>query len=334
MNTIVHLDNVYLKLIRENIMNDQSYYPAGSKPVDTKINASILQPYSVGLAAANLKVGQTDLEVWPKEKYTHTDGEVTDHVTNTTTTGVDASGNHYSETVDTSLSIRAKWLSRDPWLKFPGLVMRGEYVQLWRLGDSDEYYWELMGISNHLRRKDLLLLVISNTMDENTTELTAHNSVFFELNTLDKHITLSTPNNDGEKCRYTIQLNYGDSNFSLSDDIGNSIVMDSIAELIQLKNRSNTFMRLDKNRLIGEALEEIRFKTKNFNVESLQTRLSGQTLELNYNSVQGQCSGEFGFNAANISYNTTSIKHNGKEIGADHTHGGVRRGDESTGSVE
>ena len=94
---------------------------------------------------------------------------------------------------------------------------------------------------------------MSNTKDEKTTDLTAQNSVFFELNTVDKHITLSTPENDGEKCRYVVQLNYGDANFSLSDTIGNSIVMDSVNELIQMRNASDSFIKLDKFEIIGES---------------------------------------------------------------------------------
>ena len=106
-------------------MSYEEKYPSGTKPLDTKTNVSILQPYSVGAAAANLLVGQTELSVFPNEKMPHTDGEVTDNVVNMTTKGVDSSGNNYSDNVETSLAIKAKWLSRNSWLKFPGLVRRG-----------------------------------------------------------------------------------------------------------------------------------------------------------------------------------------------------------------
>lgn len=286
-------------------MSYEEKYPSGTKPLDTKTNVSILQPYSVGVAAANLLVGQTELSVFPNEKMPHTDGEVTDNVVNMTTKGVDASGNNYSDNVETSLAIKAKWLSRNSWLKFPGLVRRGEEVQIWRVGDTDQYYWELMGLSNHLRRKDIILIAVSNTRDEKTVDLTAQNSVFFEINTVDKHITLSTPENDGEKCRFVIQLNYGDANFSLSDTIGNSIVMDSVAELIQMRNASDSFLKLDKSEIVGEASEAIKFKTKLFDIT-----------------------------AGNVEYNSSSLTHNGKNVGESHAHSGVKGGPDDSGPVK
>ena len=336
-------------------MSYEEKYPSGTKPLDTKTNVSILQPYSVGVAAANLLVGQTELSVFPNEKMPHTDGEVTDNVVNMATKGVDASGNNYSDNVETSLAIKAKWLSRNSWLKFPGLVRRGEEVQIWRIGDTDQYYWELMGLSNHLRRKDIILIAVSNTRDEKTVDLTAQNSVFFEINTVDKHITLSTPENDGEKCRFVIQLNYGDANFSLSDTIGNSIVMDSVAELIQMRNASDSFLKLDKSEIVGEASEAIKFKTKlfdvqteTFNVDSTTTKmtgtegsfdytatkLSGSSLSMSYSSVTGECGGSFGITAGNVEYNSSSLTHNGKNVGESHAHSGVKGGPDDSGPVK
>ena len=336
-------------------MSYEEKYPSGTKPMETKANVSILQPYSVGLAAANLLVGQTELSVFPNEKMAHTDGEVTDNVVNVATKGMDGSGNNYSDNVETSLAIKAKWLSRNSWLKFPGLVRRGEEVQIWRVGDTDQYYWELMGLSNHLRRKDIILIAVSNTRDEATTDLTAQNSVFFEVNTVDKHITLSTPENDGEKCRYVMQLNYGDANFSLSDTIGNSIVMDSVNELIQMRNASDSFIKLDKFEIIGESAEAIKFKTKLFDIQAetvnvdstttkmtgndgsfdyTATKLSGSSLSISYSSVTGECGGSFGMNAGSIAFESSSFTHAGKNVGGDHKHPGVRTGDGSTQGPE
>ena len=153
---------------------------------------------------------------------------------------------------------------------------------------------------------------MSNTRDEKTVDLTAQNSVFFEINTVDKHITLSTPENDGEKCRFVIQLNYGDANFSLSDTIGNSIVMDSVAELIQMRNASDSFLKLDKSEIVGEASEAIKFKTKLFDV---------QTETFNVDST-------------NVEYNSGSLTHNGKNVGESHAHSGVKGGPDDSGPVK
>lgn len=336
-------------------MSYSEKYPSGTKPMETNMNVSLLQPYSIGMAAANLQVGQTELSVWPTEKAGHTDGEVTDHVENVATKGVDGNGNNYSDNVEASVTIKANWLSRNSWLKFPGLVRRGEKVQIWRMGDTDQYYWELLGLDNDLRRKDIILLAVSNTKDEATKDLTAQNSVFFEINTVDKHITLSTPKNENEACSYFVQLNYGDSTFALSDDIGNSFVMDSVNQLMQMRNAADSFIKLDKFEIVGEAAEAIKFKTKlfdvqteTFNVDSTTTtmtgtngtfdysatKLSGSSLSLSYSSVSGECGGSFGINAGSVSFDSSSLTHNGTNVGSDHKHSGVRTGDGSTQGPE
>ena len=296
-------------------MSYTDQHPAGAKPYKNKSNASVLQPYSVGQAATNLKVGQTELEVWPMEKFTYTDGEVTDHISTTETKGVDGSGNHYSDSVKSTISIKAKWLSRSSWLKFPGLVRRGEYVQIWRVGDSDQYYWEIMGTTNHLRRKDVVLFVVSNTEEEAVSELTPANSVIFEINTVDKHITLLTPDNEGEGCKYTIQLNYGDSNFSLSDDIGNSVVLDSLEHLIQLRNASDSYTRIDKHEIHHVANDRVWIKTKHFQVDTETTHMTGDSFIGDYDN--GTWNGDrYAINYSSITLNgdttvTKSLTGNG-----------------------
>lgn len=60
----------------DNLHNYQSKDPAGTGRSSFGSTASILKLYSVGRAAANLQVGQTELEVFPNEVKTHTDGEI------------------------------------------------------------------------------------------------------------------------------------------------------------------------------------------------------------------------------------------------------------------
>lgn len=336
-------------------MNDDysNASPQGTNTVKTEQEASILRPYSIGSAAANIQVGQTTLEVFPSEKLPYTDGEVTDAVSTYTTTGVDSKGSHYSNSVKSSNAITAKWLSRDPWLKFPGLVRRGELVQIWRLGDTDQYYWELLGTTNHLRRRDILLLVISNTIDESVTELTPENSYFFEFNTVDKHITLSTNDNDGEACRYVVQLNTKDGNFSISDSVGNAILLDSLKELIMLKNTANSHVTLAKTKITIEALDSILIRTKLLDVQTQETKMTGNKFSGEYSETTWQGSqysgnysqmtlngsaltvsySNFGVSQSGVDFNVGSIKHQGKEIGSSHTHNKVKGGDETSGSV-
>lgn len=314
----------------------------------SKSKVSILQPYSIGKAAANLAVGQSDLMVTPLEKFTHLDGEVTDYVSTYTTSGKDGSGNSYSDVTEASVALKASWLSRNPWLKLPGLVRRGEFVQIWRVGDTDQYYWELLGLSNDLRRKDILLLVISNTRDESTTELTAQNSVFFTIDTVDKHVTLSTPKNDGEAAAYYIQLNWGEGNFSLSDDIGQAFVLDSVKTKWLIKNAMDSLIKIEAGGIDIESPKHVKIKTPLFDVDADTLKMEGQTSNINYTTqtltgttlglnysatTGGSAGGTFTFNGQDVNFDGGSVKHDGKTIDSNHQHDKVQSGNSNSGKV-
>lgn len=247
-----------------------------------------------------------------------------------------------------SNSIKAKWLNRNAWLLTPGLVRRGEEVIIWRVGDSDQYYWELMGTTNSLRRRDVMLFVISNTIDETVEKLTHENSYFLEFNTVDKHVTLNTPMNDGEACGYTIQLNTKDGMFSISDSLKNAIVLDSTKEIIQLINTSLSTVKLDRTKILIESREEVKIKTKSLVTESETTSMtqnqsfiskapttnwSGSTIGFSYSSSTMSFGSGTTITGGSVNFNNAGITHNGKPIDSSHTHGGIQRGGSSTDPV-
>lgn len=345
-------------MIMDNLHNYQSKDPAGTGRSSFGSTASILKLYSVGRAAANLQVGQTELEVFPNEVKTHTDGEITDHISTLTTSGQDGNGNSYSTSVNASNSIRCKWMSRNGFVKLPGLVRRGEEVLIWRVGDTDQFYWELMGTTNYLRRRDIFIFVVSNTTDESVTELTKDNSYFFEFNTVDKHITLTTATNDGEPVGYTFQINTKDGIVALLDSIGNNIAMDSPNHYIVLKNVDKTKVELTKTVLNINANDQINITTKELNIHTQTTNMdgkqftgkydqtdwSGSNMTVKYNALDVTATSTFngsvkitsGLNAGGGSQLTGGVStngnltNNGTNVGSTHKHGGVQNGPGST----
>ena len=84
--------------------------------------------------------------------------------------------------------------------------------------------------------------------------------------------------------------------------------MDSVNELIQMRNASDSFIKLDKFEIIGESSEAIKFKTKLFDVQT----------------------DTFNVDSSSIAFESGSFTHNGKNVGSDHKHPGVKPGDGST----
>ena len=89
-------------------------------------------------------------------------------------------------------------------------------------------------------------------------------------------------------------------------------------------------------------------RTETFNVDSTTTKmtgtegsfdytatkLSGSSLSMSYSSVTGECGGSFGITAGNVEYNSSSLTHNGKNVGESHAHSGVKGGPDDSGPVK
>lgn len=312
-------------------------------PAERKYNASKIDPsklylYSLGYAAANIEVGQTDLMVIPIEKFSMIDGELTDGEVELSASSVNLGGGQSNNAIKASIAIKAKWFSMNPWLKLPGLVRRGELVRIYRLGDTNEYYWENLGMDNvDLRKKDIVVLNIPNETSNEVQKSNAKNSVYFEVNTLDKHITLSTPTNDGEPCGYIVQINMKAGVFTISDDVGNYIAIDSPKEKIILRNKSESRIELNREDIRISSRKSVKITTKEFTVDatdkmhfqtkqwsSRANRYSADIQNVVYNV------NEFKFVGKHVQVSTDSIRHHGRNIGQNHIH---QSGRGTTGGV-
>lgn len=317
---------------------EQYLNPAERKYQADKVDPSKLYLYSLGYAAANLDVGQTELMVTPIEKLSMIDGELTDGEVELNSESVNLNTGQSNNTVKASIAIKAKWFSMNPWLKLPGLVRRGELVRIYRLGDTNEYYWENLGMDNiDLRKKDILIVNVPNETSNEVQKSNARNSVYFEVNTLDKHITLSTPTNDGEPCGYVLQVNMKAGTFTISDDVGNYIAMDSVKERIIMRNNSDSKIELNRADIFIESRNSVQVKTKDFKVTTSNTiyhetrDMSSKASKYNaYISNVVYNVSEFKFEGKHVQVNTASIRHHGRNIGQNHIH---QSGRGTTGGV-
>ena len=71
---------------------------------------SELKPYSLGIVAVNKKPSSDTIEVTPTEKVPLMSGEITDNVNDFNTSAKDANGAAYSENIQNTVTISAKWL--------------------------------------------------------------------------------------------------------------------------------------------------------------------------------------------------------------------------------
>lgn len=297
---------------------------------------SLVRPYSLGVAAANIVFGQKELEVTPIEDLSQLDGELTDAQSTIESSGVDKDGNTYSTSHKASNSIKALWLPLDSVRPFPGLIRRGEKVMIWRIGDTDKYYWTEMGLDSTTRRRDILTILVPNSPKEGEDSQTSSTAYYIEINTVDKHITIQTNKNDGEEYAYMIQINSKGGNMTLCDDAGNYFQLDSKLQKLIMKNQMESEISIEKGKGLWKTNDEISLDTKVLNFRTKIINSKSDTFNLTTKGYIGKASdyefttGSFKTDAGSYSWTgglfalkTSAVTHMTINIGMTHKHLGV-----------
>jgi hypothetical protein len=223
---------------------------------------SELKPYSIGVVAANKKLGSKEIEVIASEDSPMLNGEVTDSISNYTASAKDADGGAYHVDIKATASIQATWLplGSDNRLTAPD-VRRGESVVLYRFADSDKFWWTTLHCDMKLRKLETVIYGFSATMDESATP-SAENMYFLEVSSHQKHIHFHTSKANGEPYAYDIQINTGLGFIRIQDDAGNYFSFDSKERQIMVANDDGSLIDMNKRTLSFIALDRIDFKSK------------------------------------------------------------------------
>lgn len=131
---------------------------------------------------------------------------------------------------------------------FPPDIRKGEPVRVYKLSDSEVYYWAPCGTRTTGNRKtETHRIGISATLDNDTTP-NDDNSYFLEFDTRRSHsVTLSTSKADGEAFRYLFKIDADKNTVYLGDDVGNCIIMDSAAQSVTIISKSGATIQVSGN---------------------------------------------------------------------------------------
>lgn len=234
------------------------------------------KPYSLGVAAENKSLTSRHLAIAPHEITPGLDGEISFNPEERIFSGFDKDGNEYQTKVTEDVSITAEWLPFGSNRMTPPDVRRGEPVMVYRLADTDRYYWRCLGLRDDLRRLETVIYAFNANPSETDNGLNLENCYYLEISTHQKLITLGTSQANGEPYGYAIQLDTGEGKFSLEDTLGNSMHLDTGRILWEFINAAETHVKLDKehiymfahNSIEMEATKLIQMKTTNFVLEA------------------------------------------------------------------
>jgi hypothetical protein len=221
---------------------------------------SVFKLYSIGYVGENKPRTDRFVNVLPVEDAGGTDGEVTFNPQKETLKGTDKDGKQYDVTSTTDSTINCEWLPSGSNRFTPPDVVRGELVEIFRLGDTDQYYWRCMGLRDNLRTLETVIFAFSGSPTAGTGPLNLERCYFFELSTHEGLVTFSTAMANGEPFLFTTQYNTKEGTFLLTDDIANSFFLNCKERWWKMANADGSFMEINKKKIMMSADEEIVFK--------------------------------------------------------------------------
>ena len=222
---------------------------------------SQLHLHSIGRVSANKAMSSHEISVVPVEYRYSENEELLTNPTKDEVTFQSQDGKTESVKVHTDNSITATWFKRNTNRVTPPDVRRGDKVLIYRLGDTDKYFWEDMNSENVKR---LETVAWSFNADPSGKTSDDHSNAYaFEVSTHNKTITITTSMANGEKAKFAIQINGGEGIIAVEDEKGNYIYLDSVNTDIKLQNANGTNFRLNKKNIEAFAPDSMFVKVAN-----------------------------------------------------------------------
>lgn len=288
-----------------------------------------LIPFSVGLVIDDSIDNSHYIRVIPIEQHGYIDGEITDLVKVDEVKGKDSQGNNWETSYTTTNALTAKWMSNDSNRRTPPSIHKGEKVQLYRYGDSEDIFWDDFGQDTRNRTTERQVNAWSNKPKRDSKELNSTNSYYLEVDTATGLVTLKTNKSNGEKVAYTIQVQTKKSILVIEDDLGNAFYIDSLKKEVGMENQAKSKVQLLDKDINLEALESVNIKAKNINL-SATNGITGKAKTVNYqastsysvktNTWSTNASSMIGTSSGSYGITSTSLTHNGVNVGGTHSH--------------
>ena len=225
---------------------------------------SVFRKYSIGIVAEHAVIGDKQILVIPIEDTPHMDGILKSNPQVINTKGVDADGKDYQVDALMDTTVTATWLPDSANRISAPNVRRNTRVQLYRMGDSDTFYWRDMGLDGSLLRQETVIYAWNNNPDAKGADTIDPASAYFmEISTHTGIVTFHTSKSNGEPFAFTFQINAAAGQFIFGDDDengGNQISLDAVNKHIQAVLSTGTEFNLNQNDIYGYAPENITFK--------------------------------------------------------------------------
>lgn len=221
---------------------------------------SQLHMHSLGLVSRVKEFGTSEIKVIPIEVRLAAQEEIVASTYEQTAAFATHDGEDNIK-VSTDNSVVADWLNTNSNRTTAPDVRRGDLVMIYRLGNTETYFW--MDYNNkNVKRLETVVYAFSADAN-NPLNKDLSNAYFLEISTHNKAITLRTSQANGEPFGYEIQLNTDQGSFVIVDTAGNTAWIDSANTCIGAVNANGTSLMLDKKNINMVAPDSISVKANN-----------------------------------------------------------------------
>jgi len=248
------------------------------------ISESSLKFYCYGRAAADKDpadvksiedLNSRTLEVLPLEDAPLFVGEYNDQTQEITSTAYTQNGTAYTTSVSAACSVKAYWMDfNNPNRVAPPNVKKGEMIALYKLADSETYFWMTLGDDSYLRRCETAIFLFG--ADPNN-EPSLDNAYYLLISGHFNKFILHTSANNGEVTTYDVAIEGKEGILHLRDGLGNEFLIDSKCSRLLMRNDQGAYVELLGKALKQFAQDSITQETNSFTLKAASATLDAPT---------------------------------------------------------
>lgn len=244
---------------------------------------SSMKLFSIGYVTKNKAYNSRLIQALPVESASATDGEVTHNPVEEILKGVDAQGNAYEVKGTATRDLECEWYPFEDNRVTPPDVMRGELVEIYRLGNSTKYFWRSMNMRNGLRTLEHVVKAYGAKPNAGGAGVDLASCYTMIVSPLNGYINLQTTKANKEPFAYTIQINTKDGLIAIIDDVGNYFELNSAESRLMLQNVDKSYIKVEKQWIDMKADKYIKMtcggSTFEMKPESISTKTTTTTFQ-------------------------------------------------------
>jgi hypothetical protein len=191
-------------------------------------------------------------------------------------------------------------------------VIEGETVMIFRVADTDEYYWSTMMREPNIRRLETVCYMYGN-MPDGINPFDKSSSYWIEVSTHDQYVHFHTAKNNGEPFEYDIKLDTAKGHFILTDNSGNFVELDSPTSM--LRATTNEDIEANTKRVVVNASESVTVNTVVCTINATEsTTVNTPLATVNSETTIVNASKEVVANTPDFIVNSDTCTLNGKDV--------------------